>query len=43
MQIRDKATELFKDIPKDDKELFLFCAKEFIIKLADGLHKDLNL
>ena len=43
MQIGDKATELLKKMTKDDKELFLFGVKEFMIKLADGLHKDLNL
>ena len=43
MQIGDKATELLKKMPKDDKELFLFGVKEFIIKLVDDLHKDLNL
>ena len=43
MQIGDKATELLKKMSEDDKELFLFGVKEFMIKLADGLHKDLNL
>ena len=42
IQIGDKAAGPLKKMPKDDKTPFSF-VKEIMIKLADGLYKDLDL
>ena len=43
IQLGVKATQLLKNLSQDDKDLFTFGAKEFLKKLADGLHKNLSL
>ena len=38
-----KATKLVKNISDDEKAVFRSGVNEFLIKVADGLHKDLSL
>ena len=38
-----KATEIIKNFSQDDKDIFTVGAKDFLKKLAGGLHKDLSL